>query len=125
MPIAQIHIKQAKHNRDLIEALDPTSPLFTDWIVTAAFYVAVHLIEAWFANKNKHFRTHTERDEWGGKVAEFRRVVWPNYKELERHSRNARYECVKFQPNFVQSDILPLVDIIEQEITELLSKQIP
>ena len=74
MPTERSHLRQAEHNRVLIETLDPKDPRFLDWIVTAAFYAAVHFIEAWLAGINQHSSTHTDRDEWGGKIKEFQRV---------------------------------------------------
>ncbi len=53
----------------------------------------------------------------GGK--ELRRSVWPRYKELEFQSRQARYQCVSFDRDFVQSRLLVFLDEIEQEMQSL------
>ncbi len=119
MPDALSHLRQAQHNRDLITTLDPSSTRFLDWIVTAAFYVALHRIEAWFAGKGFHFETHTQRDDWLGKTRELRRVVWPRYKELEFQSRQARYQCVTFDRDFVQNRLLAFLDEIDNEVQSL------
>jgi len=116
MPTMQAHLRQVQHNRDLIAALDPSNTRFLDWVVTAAFYAALHRIEAWFADKGLHFGDHTQRDDWLSKVKELRRIVWPRYKELEFQSRQARYECVSFDRNFVQHRLLAFLDEIEQEM---------
>jgi len=39
--------------------LDPASTPFLDWVVTVAFYVALHRVEAWFAGKELHFEPMT------------------------------------------------------------------
>ncbi|HQE92009.1 MAG TPA: hypothetical protein PLH19_04885 [Anaerolineae bacterium] len=49
MPTADTHLHQAQHNHALIETLDPENTVYLDWIVTIAFYVAVHRVEAWLA----------------------------------------------------------------------------
>lgn len=116
MPTAQAHLRQAQHNRELIEALDPSSTRFLDWLVTVAFYTALHQIEAWFADNGLHSEDHTQRDDWLSRVKELRRTVWPRYKELEFQSRQARYECVSFDRSFVQNRILTYLDDIEQEM---------
>lgn len=115
MPKQIAHLKQAEHNRALIDTLDPATTPHLDWVVTAAFYTALHLIEGWFATKGLHFESHQDRDSWGGKVKELRRI-WPLYKELEFQSRQARYQCVRWNRAFVQNDLLPMVDKIEREL---------
>jgi len=119
MPDPQAHLRQARHNRDLIDTLDPATTRFLDWIVTVAFYVALHRVEAWFAGKGLHFEDHTQRDDWLSKAKELRRSVWPRYKELEFQSRQARYQCVSFDRDFVQNRLLLFLDEIEQEMQSL------
>jgi hypothetical protein len=120
MPDATAHLRQAHRNRDLIELLEPANTEYLDWVVTVCFYAAVHLVESWFASKNLHFEAHTQRDDWLGKVKEMRRVVWPRYKELEFYSRQARYQCVAFDRDFVQKRLLVFLDEIEREINTLI-----
>ncbi len=119
MPDAQAHLRQARHNQDLIDTLDPASTHFLDWIVTVAFYVALHRVEAWFASKGLHFEAHTQRDDWLNRAKELRRSVWPRYKELEFQSRQARYQCVSFDRDFVQNRLLLFLGEIEQEMQAL------
>lgn len=119
MPDQQAHLHQARHNRDLITALDPSTTPFLDWVVTGAFYAALHLVEAWFAGQGLHFTSHTERDDWISKAKELRRTIWPRYKELEFQSRRARYQCTAFDRNDVQQRLLVYLSDIEQEIHKL------
>jgi hypothetical protein len=119
MPKPDSHLRQAQHNRDLISALDPATTIFLDWIVTVAFYTALHRIEAWFASKGLHFESHTQRDDWLTKVKGLRQDIWPRYKELEFQSRQARYQCVSFDRDFVQNHLLVLLDDIEREVQSL------
>ena len=121
MPDARSHLRQAQHNRDLIESLIPASTPFLDWVVTVAFYVALHRIEAWFAGKGQHFESHTQRDDWLSKAKQLRQVVWPRYKELEFQSRQARYQCVSFDRAFVQGRLMDLLDELEQEMDTLIT----
>ena len=119
MPDARSHLRQVQHNRDLIAALDPASTPFLDRVITVAFYAALHRIEAWFAGKGLHFESHTQRDDWLTKVKELRRSGWPRYKELEFQSRQARYQCVTFDRDFVRNRLLAFLDEIEREMEEL------
>ena len=119
MPDPQTHLRQAQHNRDLIDTLDPATTRFLDWVVTVAFYVALHRVEAWFAGKGLHFEDHTQRDDWLSKAKELRRDAWPRYKELEFQSRQGRYQCISFDRHFVRNHLLPLLDEIEHEMQSL------
>ena len=119
MPDSHSHLRQAQHNQDLIEALDPANTLFLDWVVTVAFYVALHRVEAWFGDKGLHFESHTQRDDWLTRAKELRRSVWPRYKELEFQSRQARYQCVSFNRDFVQDHLLAFLKEIEREMETL------
>lgn len=115
MPKQAAHLKQAQQNRALITRLDPATTPHLDWVVTITFYAALHLIEAWFATKGLHFVSHENRDNWGGKVKELRRV-WQLYKELEFQSRQARYQCVRWNRSFVEKNIVPLLSQIEEQL---------
>lgn len=120
MPSQQQHLRQAKHNRDFITALDPATTPFLDWVVTVAFYVAVHRIEAWLAVQSppRHSTDHASRGNWIGRVRELK-PIYPSYQELERHSRKARYDCQKFTVQEVTTKILPLLEQIEQTLDSL------
>jgi hypothetical protein len=119
MPSERDHLRQVQQNRDLITALDPATTPFLDWVVTAVFYTALHRIEAWLATKGQHFQSHENRDDWIKRSPELRGVVWRNYKDLEHFSRQARYQCVGFNRDFVQNDIFSYLHSIEQEIQRL------
>jgi len=48
----QAHLIQARHNEELIHFLDLDSMDFPDWVITAAFYSALHYMEAGFNNND-------------------------------------------------------------------------
>lgn len=48
MATREAHIDQAKHNRNFAKQLLQVAPEFRDWAVIAAFYAAVHYVEACF-----------------------------------------------------------------------------
>ncbi len=56
------HIRLANHNHDLMLHL-LQSGRFGDWATTAAFYKAVHIVEAVFAaDMGKHSTSHVDRE---------------------------------------------------------------
>jgi hypothetical protein len=62
------HIDQAKHNEKCANLLLNNAPEFRDWAITAAFYAAVHLVEACFSSRSDI--GHTEKAPDRGKTQE-------------------------------------------------------
>jgi hypothetical protein len=116
MSSSQEHTRQAQHNRNLIDRLDPATTPFLDWVVTITFYAALHLIEAWFAERGRHTRSHEQRDDWMSRAGGLRRDVYRLYKDLEYQSHRARYQCVNFERQFVQAEILPKLEALEHHL---------
>ena len=53
----------AQRNERFFRALDKTVSIEREWIVTAAFYAALHWVEAYFDNQYAlHFSQHTARN---------------------------------------------------------------
>jgi hypothetical protein len=48
----QFHIRKAEHNLRHLGDLEQKLPVFPDWCITVAFYVALHYVEAFFAKKS-------------------------------------------------------------------------
>jgi len=98
-----VHIKQADHNRQVALALLQQEP-FHDWAITAAFYSAIHLFEAWLYHRGpKHSETDIPRDDkgdlkfsphaWREKLVTDRlpRHAFKDYRHLKESSETARY----------------------------------
>jgi hypothetical protein len=66
MPSESAHLTLARHNQELIDHLLREPDRFPDWVTTVAFYRALHLIEAVFANDPaiKHGGDHGKRQEY-------------------------------------------------------------
>jgi uncharacterized protein (UPF0332 family) len=85
------HIENAKHHRSLAAVIDQERDRYRDWLVTAHFYVVIHLVEAWMATKGIHNRGHRQRliaigDQLGAR--------WEtSYDRLLGRARSYRYEC--------------------------------
>lgn len=63
MPSQSAHLELARHNQDLIDHLMKDPHRFPDWVTTVAFYRALHLVEAVFAQDSaiKHGGDHGSR----------------------------------------------------------------
>jgi len=82
------HIKQWKHNRAFLVAI---SPEFPDWQVTAAFYVALHAVDALLAHDRVvNVTSHQQRN--GVLVVTNRyQFIWRHYQPLYQLSQTVRY----------------------------------
>ncbi len=117
MPEAVRHQSQVDHNKHLLgEALfrvDESS--YPDWIVTIAFYAAMHSVDRELADlglgdpRNHEVRRFLIRNRLGNSR------IWGAYEALEEESRKARYECVKFDPDRVK-EALALLTRIESAL---------
>ena len=87
------HEEQAQRNETFFQALDKTVSVNREWIVTAAFYVALHWVEAYFDNQyNFHPKSHDMRNT---AVMRFLSIA-NEYSKLHRASREARYLMHRF-----------------------------
>jgi hypothetical protein len=98
VPSRRAHIAQAEHNEALCRAIGGSQ--YADWAVTALFYAALHLVDAYLA-PNVHPKTHTVRRGLVDTVAGLR-PIRDQYRELEERSRDARYKCIRFTPAAVK-----------------------
>lgn len=86
MPTA--HINQWHHNRAFIAEIQPT---YADWAVTAAFYTALHAIDALLKHdKVMRVVSHNSRNETLATTARYSRI-WLLYQPLYDLSRRIRY----------------------------------
>jgi len=86
---------QSEQNERLAKGLVLLSPQLMDWGVTACFYAALHLVDAYLAREGIHPRNHAEREDW---VRRRLRPIQGNYRDLKRFSLRARYEGVQMNP---------------------------
>lgn len=120
MPTPDQHRQQAENNKAFIRVLDLDTTPYLGWVVTAAFYAALHLVE-WFLTSRGRTgrRDHQLRDAYISREADLR-AIYDDYTELKYQSEGARYECFRFKPAEVRNEILPLLDKIQARITTRL-----
>ena len=88
MPSRDDHLRQAQHNLEFSESLDPAS--YPDWLATGLFYTALHYIDAFLATKGIHPGKHDVRDRYVERVQELK-PLYDHYRALKDSSRTARY----------------------------------
>ena len=92
-----------------------------DWIVTLAFYKALHAVDSFLATKSIHPQGHKGRKGRNESVKQHLKKIYARYSALYSASINARYEDYTYQnkPQAV-SDLLKNALYIENHINTLL-----
>jgi hypothetical protein len=107
---ASDHLRQARENKAFAEELlitRGTSPLHVQWAVTAAFYCAVHCMQAHLLTQGFDPTNHGDR----GLLIHSPNVGIPvnvqdAYFWLKNRSERARYRLATFDPAWVQRTVL-------------------
>lgn len=110
MPKIEQHLEQYMLNKKLLSesifAIDSSEHL--DWVLTIAFYCAVHLIEKQLAIIGFHNRNHEDRKNIIFKIKELKNIS-TQYVSLEVQSRRARYHCTKIN----KKDVFVALEYLE------------
>lgn len=93
------HLEQAKHNESFAAQLDADPGLqHWDWLITVAFYAAVHYVEALFFMHSDIVHTQsacTGHDKHAFRASKVKDLLgtgcWRSYRKLQTSSYNARY----------------------------------
>jgi len=115
-PTQQDHIEQAAHNESLALSLAATP--HTDWAVTALFYAALHLLDAYTTPQGR-LKSHQKRIGFVYRSPDFSSVA-SHYRELLDRSQDARYDCERFNPTFVLNLIQSDFEPFKQQARKLL-----
>jgi hypothetical protein len=122
VPKTAEHLARAKRNLQFAQAFDLDKTPYLDWVVTAYFYSALHLVDALL-----YFRdhidppNHEERRDYV-RTKDYLRAINHPYKELKDRSEDARYRIIPFTKAQVEKDVIPLYRKIEAYILPLLPK---
>jgi hypothetical protein len=135
------HTNQAIHNADC--ARDLVNTKYWDWAITAAFYSAVHLVEAGFLSfpEIQHTPSHLPGSESPhtyrqNKVKEkFGYACFESYRKLRSASQNVRYLIPPSSEIGIATDYYPQtiavsfvnrdLNIIKQEIEHITGYHLP
>jgi hypothetical protein len=111
------HRQQAEQNGAFLATIDQER--FPEWVVTVAFYKAVHLIEMVFAHDSrKPGGSHGRRNQV---LKRHYPDIWKQYRPLYTFSRMARYWCVPVTREYV-TYVLRRLGRVENLVTEHMSR---
>lgn len=113
------------HNRDFVGSIDER---FTDWLVAAMFYTALHAVETVFAfDKINPHTSHTARNQTLKTVNRYRRI-WMSYRPLLEAGRSARYDCEAsawISPQVAKTILARHLYAIEKSVSKLIGVEEP
>jgi hypothetical protein len=92
MPNKEAHVAAAVENQKVIDYLCEKIDDHPGWVVTVAFYKALHVVEAMFAGESSG-QSHTDSHMTRNKVLKNRKYshIWKFYQPLYTASLIARY----------------------------------
>jgi hypothetical protein len=94
MPSANEHLRQAEHNEEFARTLlNRAATSYTDWVVTAAFYAALHFVNYYFVRvAGVAPADHKIRSSYMQREAATRSIVF-EYETLRSRRVECTYHC--------------------------------
>ncbi len=119
MPAKDVHLLKAEGNEAFALSLPLDSQPRIDWALVALFCSAMHYVEAYFAIRNTHVRSHTARDNAIGRDPNLKEI-FAEYQDLKFYGYNARYGPPQFTAEDVTAGALPQFNLVKTHISTLL-----
>jgi len=122
VPNTSEHLDRARQNVRFAESFDLATAPYLDWVITAYFYAALHLVEALlYARENLHSDNHAERREFIRDKGYLTAIQQP-YRDLKEFSEQARYRLFPFTASEIRGKIIPCYRRIESYILQQLPR---
>jgi hypothetical protein len=109
------HLQIAQHNEQFFGHLDLASPPSRGWGSTAAFYAALHYVEAFFGTKARHSADHRTRDNNMVQYTETM-AIYDQFCELKNISTRARYYGRYPSESEFKTQVLPALQDVRAEM---------
>jgi hypothetical protein len=115
------HFNLVDHNYEALSHLsNPNASNYTDWCTTIIFYMTLHYIHAYLADKeNIHPGNHTNLDSIISKNVNLR-PIYDKYRHLKDDSEDARYEGKILSIYQMRQSVLRYYSDIENKVLLLL-----
>jgi hypothetical protein len=120
VPKAREHIARSRQNLKFAQSFNLKETPYIDWVVTAYFYAALHLVDALIADRyNLTPQDHMDRNLFVEKT--FLAGIKVQYRTLKDLSEDARYELKTFTSVRVENEVIPLYNTIARHIERQLN----
>ena len=122
MPTEDEHLARVKQNLEFIKSFDLDSTPYLDWVATAYFYAALHLVDALIwrierADPEDHTARRTYLRKW------YLAGISPEYKSLKDLSEDARYRLLTMTKPKILDKIVPLYEEIHRHVMQMLEQE--
>lgn len=118
------HVVLANKNHDCLLQLAGNPVAFPEWVTTVAFYKAVHVVEAVFANELRYHSTSHDSRQRRLKTEPKLKAIFTDFQALMTASRIARYleaSSGKMTTRFKTfTDAIPVPDVMDQLVYKRL-----
>jgi uncharacterized protein (UPF0332 family) len=122
VPTTKEHLARARQNLRFAESFDLKTTPYLDWVVTAYFYSALHLVDALlYYRDSAHGGEHQTRSKYL-REKPYLKEINHKYRELRNRCDNARYDLLTLTAIKIEKDIIPLYREIEKHILAQLPK---
>lgn len=123
MPNEKQHRLQYQRNKETIIFLLSSPNPYYEWVVTVAFYTALHLVDLVITKKLGFdpIHSHSDRDKYLEKLSCLKEIR-QEYKSLQLDSKQARYYCVPFNKVKAEKSLDKLAKI-EKFIFDMLDNE--
>ena len=124
MPDINKHLQIANHNYEVLSHLSKPNPSnYTDWCVTLIFYMALHLVQAYLAEKkNNHPTDHPTIQKIIQEDTNLK-SIYMLYRHFQDDSVDARYNGIMLPIYKMRNDTLKYFKKIRDKISDLLNLQ--
>lgn len=120
MSTTREHLARAKQNLQFAQSFELETTPYIDWVVTAYFYAALHLVDAILWERDRinpadhHDRNNLVRNK------DYLKAIKTSYRTLKDRSEDARYDLITFASARIRNDVIPLYQEIERHILSQL-----
>ena len=117
-PSRDDYLRKAQQNKGFAHSVKGNDPASINWSIIAAFYSAVHFVNAFGAKYNKRYSDHRERNDDVRRNPQLEHLS-DDYLDLHDLAWNARYTMRNYTSTERQ-EALQCLEVVETELRKLL-----
>jgi hypothetical protein len=122
VPTTYEHLTRVTQNLEFAKSFDLDTTPYLDWVATAYFYAALHLVDAliWHIERGDpedHTSRHTFLRKW------YLTGISSEYRDLKHLSEDARYRLITMTKFKIENKIIPLFTEIQRHVMQILEQE--
>lgn len=117
-PTKDEHLRKAENNKAFAHSIKIDSPTNIGWAIVAAFYSALHFVNAFCARHNTYFGSHSQRNSEVQNNPQLEKLR-DDYMDLYTLAWNARYTMYNYGA-IEHKEAMESLRIVEEVVRALL-----